>query len=467
MEFNSLFFIFIYLPIFIGLMYFVKNNSYRNIILFVFSILFYILGDFKHIHIILLIIIISYLFGLKVKRNKFLYFLYLFIVIAILSYFKYGNYLIDSLKQYLNNGDILTIVMPLGISFYCFTAISYVSDVYYGKYEKENNVFNLILFLTFFPVVISGPIIRYNTFEDYISNKEINVDSISDGLRRFIIGLSKKVIIANNISFITNSLFKDDCFVSFGISIIALISYAIQLYYDFSGYSDMAIGIGEMIGYKIPDNFNDPYFSTSISEFWRRWHISLNKWFIDYLYIPLGGSKKGFIRKLINTMIVFLLSGLWHGSTINFLIWGFIHGLFVCLELLLKDKYNSLIDKLKINKESIIYKTIQIIYVNIIVLFAYIFFRSDNLIQVKNLIDGLLFKGSLANIVYIKQLAILHLLLFVVIGIILMLPVVKKGLNTLKNKLPILNDICLLIILFISIVFIISGSYNAFIYFNF
>ena len=166
-------------------------------------------------------------------------------------------------------------------------------------------------------------------------------------------------------------------------------------------------------------------------------------------------------------MIVFLLSGLWHGSTINFLIWGFIHGLFVCLELVLKDKYNSLIDKLKINKESIIYKTIQIIYVNIIVLFAYIFFRSDNLIQVKNLIDGLLFKGSLANIVYIKQLAILHLLLFVVIGIILMLPVVKKGLNTLKNKLPILNDICLLIILFISIVFIISGSYNAFIYFNF
>ena len=467
MEFNSLIFILIYLPIFIGSLYFIKENKIRNILLILFSLLFYFFKDKNHLIILLSIVLISYLFGLIVKKNKLYYALYLLIVLGILSYFKYANYLLSSFKQYFNNLDALTIIMPLGISFITFTSISYVSDIYYGKYEKETNIFNLLAFLTFFPTVVSGPLIRYDSFKNYLDNKDINVDGIAKGLRRFIIGLGKKVIIANQIGIITSTLFKDNMTISFLISIIALVSYAVQLYYDFSGYSDMAIGIGEMIGYKIPENFNDPYFSKSIGEFWRRWHISLNKWFIDYLYIPLGGSKKGFIRKLINTMIVFLLSGLWHGSTINFLIWGFIHGLFVCLELVLKDKYNSLIDKLKINKESIIYKTIQIIYVNIIVLFAYIFFRSDNLIQVKNLIDGLLFKGSLANIVYIKQLAILHLLLFVLIGIILMLPVVKKGLNILKNKLPILNDICLLIILFISIVFIISGSYNAFIYFNF
>lgn len=464
MEFNSLFFILIFMPLFIGLMFFIKNNQTRNIIILISSIFFYSLGDFKHLLVLLLIFLITYLFSFRVKNNKKLYILYLIIIVSILSYFKYGSYLINNLKDYFKTLDFIKIIMPLGISFYTFTSISYVSDIYYEKYEYEKNPLNILTYLSFFPVVISGPLIRYDDFKKYLIQKNINIDNISNGFRRFIIGLAKKVIIANQLNIITTVIINNNVKMSFILALYGIIAFGIQMYYDFSGYSDMAIGVGKMIGFKINENFNDPYFSSSIREFWQRWHISLGTWLKDYIYIPLGGNRKGLFRKGLNTLIVFMISGLWHGTTLNYLLWGLINGLFIACSHWTSN-YKKIKELLKINEDSKIWKAFKIIRTSTIVFLLWAFvFKCTNNDEMINLFKALTFNGARFSLSYIKSLDVLYLFIYLLIGFIFLFPSIHKLFKKLNKNI---YDICLLCLLIISIFFIVSGSYSAFIYFNF
>ena len=467
MEFNSLFFIFVYLPLFVGIMYFIKNNNIRNISLLIFSMLFYIFGDFKHIIILLTIMLITYISALFVKKNSKIYFLYLLLVLGTLSYFKYGNYLLDAFQRYIANPDFTTIIMPLGISFYTFTSISYVSDIYYEKYEAEKNFLNIAIFLSFFPVVISGPLIRYDSFKKYIIEKNINTDSIADGLRRFIIGLGKKVIIANQLNIITSTIINEKTNISFPLAWYAIIAYGIQEYYDFSGYSDMAIGIGEMIGYKIPENFNDPYFSHSIAEYWRRWHMSLGAFIRDYIYIPLGGNRKGKIRKTLNLLIALTISGIWHGSTIPFLVWGFLNGLFLALDTYF-DNYRQLKDYFHINENNKLWKAFQILRTSFIAIVLKTFaFKCYNNNEIISLFKGAIGKGDAFTMSYLRSLDIIYPFIVLVIGFILLFPRIKKIYSSMNEKTPLVYDISLLFIAILSVALIVSGSYSAFVYFQF
>ena len=467
MEFNSLFFIFIYLPIFIGLMYFIKNNKVRNIILLLFSIAFYCFGDIKHLYILLIIMALTYLFGLKVKDNKPLLIIYLILIIGLLSYFKYGNFLITSLQAFFKEHDWSTIIMPLGISFVTFLSISYVCDVYFKKYEAERNPLNIIMFLSFFPVVISGPLIRYDKFKTFIEDKDINVDGIASGLRRFIIGLGKKVIIANQLNIITSSIISDETKISTPLAWLAIIAYGIQEYYDFSGYSDMAIAIGEMIGFKIPENFNDPYFSHSIREYWRRWHMSLGSFIKDYIYIPLGGNRKGKKRKAINMFIALTLSGLWHGSTLPFLLWGIINGLLEALDAYF-DGYSTIKNKLHINDQCKVWRAFQIIRTTLIAMILKVYaFKCSNFNQISSLFKASIGKGFAFEMSYLRSLDIIHPLIVLILGIILLFPFIKKKLLSLNEKVPLIYDLSLLFIAMFSVALIVAGSYSAFVYFQF
>lgn len=467
MEFSSLFFILIYLPTFIGLMYFIKNNTIRNVVLLVASLLFYCLGDRQHFLILILVFLVTYMAAFKVKKNKLVYTLYLIIVLAILSYFKYGDYLLTSLGAYLKNPDLSKIIMPLGISFYTFLSISYVSDVYYDKYDHEKNPQYILMFLTFFPVVISGPLIRYDKFKLFIEKKDINTDGVSSGLRRFIIGLAKKVIIANQLNVISSTIISDDAKISMPLAWLAIITYGIQEYYDFSGYSDMAIAIGQMIGFEIPENFNNPYFSHSIREYWRRWHMSLGAFIRDYIYIPLGGNRKGKFRKALNMLIALTISGIWHGSTLPFLLWGLINGLLEALDAYF-DGYASLKQKLKINDQTKLWKAFQILRTAFIaiVLKAYAF-KCASLDQISKLFMASIGKGETFNMFYIRGLDILYVLIILVIGIILLFPSIKGRLLALEGKAPVVYDVVLLCLCVLSIVLIVSGSYASFVYFQF
>lgn len=442
MQLNSLVFILLFLPIFIGLMYFIKNNTTRNILILVFSLAFYAINDLFYLWLLLLVIIFTYLLGKNVKDNKGLYSVYLIILVFILALFKYGH-----------NFNLDNLVTPIGISFYIFTSISYVSDVYYGKIEKENNILNLFIYLTFFPTITSGPILSYQSFKEYIDNKEIDYQSISNGLRRFIIGLFKKVVIANQLAIGSEACFTGEA-ISLPLAWFGSLCFMLQLYYDFSSYSDMAIGIGEMIGFKIPENFNDPYTSTSIREFWHRWHISLSTWFKDYVYIPLGGSRVSFIRWIINILIVWSLTGIWHGSTINFLIWGLWNGLFLILE-------KVCFSKMKLSN------FIRWLFTFLIVMIGFTIFNTSSLEGLKVYLLSMIGKGTSFSILSIEQLDIVYLWLYIIIALLFIIPKVKTLFYSLNDKLPIIYDVVMVLLLVISLVFIINSNYVSFIYAGF
>lgn len=481
MEFNTLFFIFIYLPLFIGIMYFIKNNKIRNIIVIIFSLFFYYSGCKQYFLLLILISLITYLFARKVKGNSIVYVLYLIIMIGTLALFKYHQTIVNILIKIGTGAVFSELIMPLGVSFYTFTAISYVSDVYYEKYDYEKNYFNILSFLTFFPVVVSGPLIRYDNYKSFLNNKEISADGISEGLRRFIIGLAKKMIIANQAANVVAKLFAVDTKLNFALAWYALIAYAIQSFFDFSGYTDMAIGIGQMIGYKLPENFDNPYFSHSISEYWRRWHMTLGAWFKDYVFYPLLGSKflqtisKKFnnkkvgrnIAKVLALLVVWLLTGMWHGATINYIFWGLFNGFFIILEVLLESKYKSLKTFFHIDDKTKVWKAFQIIRTNFLLMFKNLLAKCTGVAQIGYFIKCCLGFNGFVNIVYVRQLNVLYILYFVIIGIIFLFPFVHKIIDKLKNRFLVLYDVSLLIIMFISICYIVSGSYSSFLYFNF
>lgn len=379
MLFSSLTFLFGFLPILLILYFIIKNRKYKNVVLLIFSLLFYAWGEPKYILLMLLTILIVYIFGIlidkfdrekKLTLKKLSLILCIILVLGSLIFFKYSNFLIENINSIFNTKiNLINVIMPIGISFYTFQILSYIIDLYNKKIKLQKNYFSLALYVSLFPQLIAGPIVRYETVEEEIDNRKETKEDVIAGTKRFIIGLSKKVIIANQMALLADLIFNKHNG-SYGTSIIWLgtLAYTLQIYFDFSGYSDMAIGLGRIFGFHFLENFDYPYISKSVTEFWRRWHISLSTWFRDYVYIPLGGNRVNKFKWIRNIILVWLLTGLWHGAAWNFIIWGIYYGLLLLFEKLF---LNKLLNKLP--------SIINWLYTFIIVMIGWMIFRSNSL----------------------------------------------------------------------------------------
>lgn len=387
MVFSSMIFIWVFLPIvFILDKIFVKSRTLQNLILLAASLLFYAWGQPDYVWLLLVSILVNYLFGFAVSavrkpegaKKKSRELLLGRIVLAagilanlgILGYYKYFNFFANTLNKALG-GEILSmreIALPLGVSFFTFQAVTYLVDLYKGKYPVQKNVLHMALYFSFFPRITQGPIERYCDFAPQILNRKQSLIKVSEGVRRFIYGLAKKVLIADVLGACVDKIYGMEIGNVSGVFIwIAAIFYSLQLYYDFSGYSDMAVGLGKMFGFDLTENFQYPYIASSVTDFWRRWHMSLTAWFREYLYFPMGGSRKGKVRTCINIMIVYMATGLWHGASWDFICWGLYHGVFQIIERLGLAK---LLGKTKILKH---------VYTLIVVCVGWVFFRVGDL----------------------------------------------------------------------------------------
>ena len=463
MVFSSITFLFYFLPIVLGI-YYIVPNKLKNIVLLLASIVFYFYGEPKYVLIMLVSIICTYLFGILIdkykKYSKLFLILSICVVTGILIYFKYMNFIIENINLWLTNKiDFIYVILPIGISFYTFQLISYIIDVYRGNAKVQKNILKLAMYVSLFPQLIAGPIVRYTTIEEQLENREYSFEKFALGVRRFIIGLGKKVLIANVLGELT-SIFLSSNDRSILFYWIYGVSNMLQIYFDFSGYSDMAIGLGKMFGFEFLENFNYPYIATSITDFWRRWHISLSSWFRDYIYIPLGGNRVSKIKWIRNILIVWLLTGLWHGAAWNFILWGLYFGIILIIEKVV----------LNVNKNLPKIPTIlSRIYVLSIVMISFIIFSGENMEQIMQNIVGLVGYGgqplsSPESIYYFKSYFVV--LLIAVIGAT---PILKNVANSekfhkIKNAL---EPIYLFVILVICTSYIIDGSFNPFLYFRF
>ena len=461
MLFSSLTFLLAFLPLVLVLYYVNNNRVYRNIILLISSLIFYSWGEPRTIIIMIITIIVNYVMAIMIEENekyrKLLFIVTCIFNIGILFFFKYFNFFVNDVLMLKN--VTLNIILPIGISFYTFQILSYVIDVYKKEVVAQRSIINLGAYVTMFPQLIAGPIVRYQTIAKELTERKEHVDDIAEGLRRFIIGLGKKIIIANQMAIIADKVYLSiplhDLNTMFAW--IGTIAFALQIYYDFSGYSDMAIGLGKMFGFHFVENFNYPYIATSITDFWRRWHISLSSWFRDYVYIPLGGSRCSKARWMLNIMIVWSLTGLWHGASYNFILWGLYYGVLLMMEKLFFKKY---LDKLK---------GVNYIITMLIVLVGWVFFNSSSVDQIIYMIRNLFgFNGSFSLILLNNQ-GILYLLPYMLIAIIGMGPWINQLFIKIRNNTIgfTIYDIYLVVILVVCLIFLINDSYNPFIYFRF
>ncbi|MBQ3865149.1 MAG: MBOAT family protein [Clostridia bacterium] len=336
MVFSSLVFLCIFLPIVLILHSVIKNRTAQNGLLLAASLLFYAYGEPVYVLLMLASALYNYCFALLIQRctGRLIPILAVAVNIGVLGVFKYTGFLLSNLNALFGLSiPVPAISLPIGISFFTFQALSYVIDVYRGQVPVQKNYAKLLLYISFFPQLIAGPIVRYRDIEQEIDTRTVSLTEIAPGLRRFIFGLGKKVLIANAMGAAADTIFNSG---AAGLNILSAwlgaVAYLMQIYYDFSGYSDMAIGLGRMFGFHFRENFNYPYLASSVQDFWRRWHISLSSWFRDYVYIPLGGNRKGQARTILNRIIVFFLTGLWHGANWTFVVWGLFHGAFLLLE---------------------------------------------------------------------------------------------------------------------------------------
>lgn len=462
MVFTSISFIYYFLPLLL-ICYFVVPKKLRNIILLMFSVLFYFYGEPKYILLMLIEVLISYVVGLLIDKykNKNILIIGIFIHVLLFGIFKYFNFVIINVNNlFHSNLNLLNVVLPIGISFYTFQIISYEIDVYNKKVNVQSNILKYFLYVFLFPQLIAGPIVRYQDVNNEIDNRNVTFEMFARGVRRFIIGLSKKVIIANNLGELCNIYLNlGDKSVLF--TWIFAISYMLQIYFDFSGYSDIAIGLGKMLGFNFPENFNYPYMAKSITDFWRRWHMTLSSWFRDYVYIPLGGNKKGVLKQIRNILIVWSLTGLWHGASWNFIVWGLYFGILLILEKFILKKYFSNVPKF-----------IKGIYTLLLVMISFVIFQGDNLSNDFNIIKGLF---GLNGELFINNVTLYYLkgyVLFIVLGLIGATNYVKNLVIKISNGkgkkiINILEPIYLLILLIIVTMYLIDSSYNPFLYFRF
>ncbi len=478
MVFSSISFLSGFLVIVFLLHTIIPDIRIKNALLIVFSLGFYAVGEPVYVLLMIGSSIANYVFGRMIAcaesrgRNRVKKgFLVLAVVsdIAILVVFKYVNFLIDILNATFHSLiPAVHLVMPIGISFFTFQAMSYVIDVYRGNCKCQNNYFNVLLYICFFPQLIAGPIVKYRDIEAEITERKQCLDDIETGIRRFIVGLSKKVLLSNALAQLVDSLVPDYAQLGMAASWLMAVGYTLQIYYDFSGYSDMAIGLGRMFGFHFRENFDYPYASLSIKEFWKRWHISLSTWFKEYVYIPLGGNRKGRFCTIINKYIVFFMTGLWHGANFTFILWGLIHGTCSVLE---ENK------KFTINR--VPWKWVRYLYTMLIVICAFVLFRADTLTQGFAIIGNMFsFRGSsYGNMLALAQLTPYAITAFVC-GILFMVPWTrhiqvkiqefeKKGRTGMVKTVHIVSGFVLMGLLLLCMIQLASDSYNPFIYFRF
>ena len=470
MLFSSMIFLWLFLPL-VFILYYVLDKRYRNLLLLIASIIFYAWGGVSYTLIMFSSIVINYLFALLIdkeieKNNKPKKKIYLILCIvinlSILGYFKYTDFAISILNS-ISGKEVISlknIILPIGISFYTFQTLSYVVDVYREQNKAQKNIINLALYVSFFPQLIAGPIVKYHDIYSQIINRTESLENISYGIKRFIYGLSKKVILANMFALSCDEILKQPIGdIGTALTWVAAILYTLQIYYDFSGYSDMAIGLGHMFGFKFLENFNYPYISKSVQEFWRRWHISLSTWFKEYLYIPLGGNRKGKYFTYINLLIVFFATGLWHGASFNFILWGLWHGLFLVVERIFLGK---LLEKNKL-------KFINHIYVILVFVLGWVLFRANDLKHALDLYKLMFsYKESIYTVRYFFYPQTLVCFIF---GILFsglfqsMFPKIKEVI--FSSRVYVLESVIQFILLFICIMYLVNGTYNPFIYFRF
>lgn len=470
LVFSSLLFLFYFLPV-VMFLYFAVPRKYKNLILFISSLFFYAWGEPIYIVLMLFSTIVDYTHGLKVEEHlkngdrrkaKRWVISSAIINLMLLGFFKYTDFLLLNINQlFQTNIPLLNLPLPIGISFYTFQTMSYTIDVYRGEAKAQKNMIDFGAYVALFPQLVAGPIVQYKTIADQLNNRKETYDMFSDGVNRFILGLGKKVLIANNMGWlfteISSQLNSD---FSTGMAWLGVLAFTLQIYFDFSGYSDMAIGLGKMFGFTFDENFKYPFISTSASEFWRRWHISLGSWFRDYAYIPLGGNRKGLKRTYINLAIVWFITGFWHGASWNFVLWGVYYGIFICLEKAFLLKWLKQIPK-----------ALQHAYLIFITLVGFTIFAFDdfNVLQDylsvmfgfsnKPIINSMFFYYSLTHFVLI------------LIAILISTPIAYKTYQKLTNhKNKLLNGLgtsILVIIFFISLAYLVDATYNPFLYFRF
>jgi alginate O-acetyltransferase complex protein AlgI len=482
MIFSSTLFIFFFLPL-VLLSYFLVGSRFRNLLLLVASLVFYAWGEPVYVVVMLFSILVNYFFGLGISRVQekggrggWVLCCAVLTNIGLLGFFKYAYLLRSHLASLLASVVWLTPTiqqshLPMGISFFTFQAISYVVDVYRKVTPPQRNILNMGLFIALFPKLMAGPIVRYHDIVEQLATRTIRVEDFTTGVERFVFGLSKKVLIANPLGNMADLIFAlQVSTLSTMTAWLGIICYTLQLYFDFSGYSDMAIGLGRMFGFSFLENFNYPYISRSIQEFWRRWHISLSNWFRDYLYIPLGGNRLSPVRTSVNLFIVFFFCGMWHGASGNFIVWGLLHGFFLILE------------------RGIFGRTLQAaplplrhFYFLFVIMNAWVFFRLDNLPQIWAYLSALYgFTSSHAIHPVIHVAMDLSFYVTLIAGVILAMPIypackrlllsarLAPSISKIVGPSVSLLKICLLggLLLFSSTSLIV-GAYNPFIYFRF
>lgn len=461
MVFSSLLFLFVFLPVFLGI-YYVCPKKYRNLVLLIFSLIFYSWGEPIYVGIMIFSTLVDFTIGLIIDKHrsskiipKAALITSVVINLGMLGFFKYSGFFIENINNIFNvDIEVLKLALPIGISFYTFQTMSYTIDLYRNKISVQKNIISFGSYVTMFPQLVAGPIVTYNHVEKEIDSREESIDEFAYGVTRFIEGLGKKVLLANGIGALWNTVsasgYNKESVLIYWIGITA---FALQLYFDFSGYSDMAIGLGAMMGFKFPENFNYPYVSKSVTEFWRRWHITLGSWFREYVYIPLGGNRVSKGRVYLNILCVWFLTGFWHGAGWNFIAWGLYFGVLMIIEKKFLLKY---LEKIP----AFISRT----YLLFIILISWVFFSLDSFGDAIVYLKGMFGVGTKSfvdlNTLYLMS----NYWLLMVLGVVFATPIYKK----IKQKINLpCKYIINVFILVLATAYLVDSTFNPFLYFRF
>lgn len=466
MVFSSTIFLCVYLPL-VLLGYYICPKKGRNLFLLIVSLVFYAWGEPKYVFLMIFSILVNYIFGRLMdkhrenkKRLKLMLVLSVVIDIGLLSVFKYTDFIITNVNAIFGvNFDLLNIALPIGISFYTFQAMSYTIDVYRNDVRVQKNLIDFGMYITMFPQLIAGPIVRYADVQDQLADRSVTTADFSEGIMRFVVGLGKKVLLANQMGAVWSDIYALGGDVSALMAWTGAIAYTFQIYFDFSGYSDMAIGLGRMFGFKFPENFRYPYQSVSITDFWRRWHITLSTWFKEYLYIPLGGNRRGLARQALNLLIVWSLTGFWHGAGWNFVLWGLYYFVILFIEKLFLLKA---LDKLP--------KFFRHVYALVLIIIGWVIFASDDVSVLLPYLGSMF--GANGAIGGMDVYTLLTKAVLLIICCIASTELPKKlflsAAGAMNEKAAFtLKSVLMIALLALSMILLIGDSYNPFLYFRF
>lgn len=461
MVFSSAIFLFCFLPILL-IIYFIIPARGKNYLLLVFSLVFYAFGGPKYLLVLLFVVMVDYIGGLLIEKNrengKKILTAVIGVNLATLIFYKYTMFFLENLSAIFSTDlELFEVIMPIGISFYTFQSMSYVIDVYRREVAVQRNYLLLLLYVSLFPQLVAGPIVRYSTIENEIQSRKSSLDDVCYGIERFILGFAKKIIIANQMGMLADIVFDEGTAYT-PVAWLGAIAYMFQIYFDFSAYSDMAIGLGRIFGFHFLENFNFPYVSKSIKEFWSRWHISLSTWFRDYVYIPLGGNRKGPMRHFINMGIVWALTGFWHGAEWTFLFWGLYYFVFLAIEkFIIRDRLER------------IPSLLRHIATLLIVLIGWVLFRSENMGAFADMVGTMFSFNFDAMGLAEARLYVETYFVYFIAAVIFSTPIYYRICGRFENStvFAVIKYAGLLCLMLVSVMFLAHSSYNPFIYFRF